>query len=51
MKTYKTEAEINKVYDDHLESLRLSGVEFSESAIEFERERALKNFRDDQTNP
>ena len=41
---FKSVDEINKVYNDHLESLRLSGVEFDEASVKHEHATALAEF-------
>lgn len=43
--------EIDKVYADHIESLRLSGVPFDEKGIVEEWVQALNNFNEKSTLP
>lgn len=46
---YKSADEINKVYQDHIDSLRVSGFPFDEAQVLFEWDRALAEF--EETHP
>lgn len=41
---YKSLAELNRTFAQHIDSLRLSGLEFDEAAVRREWAEAAKNF-------
>lgn len=41
---FKSIEEINNFYDEHLDSLRMSGVEFDERGVELSRQEAIEEF-------
>jgi len=47
MATYSSVEQINRIFNEHLESLRLSGLPFDEAQVERERARAVQLFEDD----
>lgn len=48
---WQSEAEIDKAYSDHLESVEMSGVEFDKAGILREWASSLKNFNESLANP
>ena len=48
---WKSEAEIDKAYSDHIESVEMSGVEFDKAGILTEWAASLKNFNESLANP
>lgn len=50
-RTFTSEEEIAKVYADHIDSLKSSGLPFDEEGIRAEWREALRNFREAKTSP
>lgn len=48
---WKSEAEIDKAYSDHIESVEMSGVEFDKAGILKEWAESLKNFNESLDTP
>ena len=42
---YKSEQEINQIFSEHLDSLKISGLEYSETEIRLAWEEAIEEFR------
>ena len=48
---WQSEAEIDKAYSDHIESVEMSGVEFDKAGILREWAASLKNFNESLATP
>lgn len=48
---WKSEAEIDKAYSDHLESVQMSGVEFDKAGLLKEWATTLANFSESAKTP